>query len=214
MKATRDDILKASVRLFAELGYDAVSTSMIAGELGMTKGALYRHFASKRDIFKGIVQKMFELDAQRASEDRVPEKPASEGLEPYGKTALGDFCGFVCNQFAFWTEDEFASNFRKMMTLSQFADEESGKLYQDCLVAGPVKYSENIFNEMIREGKLNDDARRMGARRLAIQLAAPLMLMIQLHDGGMDGARLKADLKALMDDFERRWSEEGDRSAR
>ena len=44
LKTTKEEILRVSVRLFAERGFDAVSTSMIAGELGITKGALYRHF--------------------------------------------------------------------------------------------------------------------------------------------------------------------------
>ena len=39
-------------------GYEAVSVSQIAGELDMTKGALYRHYKSKRDIFDCIVQRM------------------------------------------------------------------------------------------------------------------------------------------------------------
>ena len=32
-------------------GYEAVCVSTIAGELGMTKGALYKHYKNKRDIF-------------------------------------------------------------------------------------------------------------------------------------------------------------------
>ena len=41
--------------LFARDGYEAVSVSMIAGELGITKGALYRHYKNKQDIFDSIV---------------------------------------------------------------------------------------------------------------------------------------------------------------
>jgi len=37
-----------ALHLFARDGYEAVSVSQIAGELDMTKGALYRHYKSKR----------------------------------------------------------------------------------------------------------------------------------------------------------------------
>ena len=51
MKDTRENILLVSLRLFAQEGYEAVSVSQIAGELGLTKGALYSHYANKQAIF-------------------------------------------------------------------------------------------------------------------------------------------------------------------
>lgn len=36
MKTTKEDILLASLKLFAERGFEAVSTSMIASEIGIT----------------------------------------------------------------------------------------------------------------------------------------------------------------------------------
>ncbi|WP_337425532.1 helix-turn-helix domain-containing protein [Gallintestinimicrobium sp.] len=56
-KTTKEDILIVALHLFARDGYEAVSVSQIAGELGMTKGALYRHYESKRvrEIFLNIL---------------------------------------------------------------------------------------------------------------------------------------------------------------
>lgn len=50
MSNRKEEILIAALHLFARDGYEAVSVSRIAGELDMTKGALYRHYKSKRDI--------------------------------------------------------------------------------------------------------------------------------------------------------------------
>lgn len=47
--------------------------STIAGELGMTKGALYKHYKNKRDIFDSIVARMYEIDAQRSRQYAMPE---------------------------------------------------------------------------------------------------------------------------------------------
>ena len=55
---TKEKILHAALDLFARDGYEAVSVSMIAGELGITKGALYKHYENKRDIFDSIVRRM------------------------------------------------------------------------------------------------------------------------------------------------------------
>ena len=57
-----EEILIVALHLFARDGYEAVSVSQIAGELDMTKGALYRHYKSKRDIFDCIVQRMEQQD--------------------------------------------------------------------------------------------------------------------------------------------------------
>lgn len=57
----KEEILIVALHLFARDGYEAVSVSQIAGKLDMTKGALYRHYKSKREIFDCIVQRMENL---------------------------------------------------------------------------------------------------------------------------------------------------------
>lgn len=58
MRNRKEEIMIVALHLFARDGYEAVSVSRIAGELDMTKGALYRHNKRKRDIFDCIVQRM------------------------------------------------------------------------------------------------------------------------------------------------------------
>lgn len=48
---TRDDILRAAFRLFARHGYDGVSIGAVAQAAGITKAALYWHFASKDALY-------------------------------------------------------------------------------------------------------------------------------------------------------------------
>lgn len=48
---TRNDLISAARHLFAERGYAAVSLAEIVSAAGVTKGALYHHFDSKRAIF-------------------------------------------------------------------------------------------------------------------------------------------------------------------
>lgn len=205
MKITKTMIIEASVKLFAENGFDAVSTSMIAEQLGVTKGALYRHFESKQAIFDAIFARMVELDAERANEDSVPEKKYEDDAESYKNTDAHALCEFVNNQFVFWTENDFARNFRRMITLEQYKSPEMTKLYQDVICAGPVEYTVDLMREMINSGKLNQAAAEFGAYNLAVQLFAPLSLMIQMYDGGTDSELLKKQLREITEEFERRW---------
>ncbi len=204
MKTSKEDILLASLKLFAERGFEAVSTGMIAEQLGITKGALYRHFENKQAIFDSIIARMFELDEKQADDNHVPAKEYAEDAESYRNTAFGDLCEFVNEQFLFWTENEFAKLFRRMITIEQYKSSEKMKLYQDVIAAGPVNYTADLFNEMIANGQLTEEAAALGAKRLALQLFAPLKLSIELYDGGADPEELKADLRAVTDDFARK----------
>lgn len=69
MANRKEEILIVALHLFARDGYEAVSVSQIAGALGITKGVLYRHFKSKRDIFDCIVQRMEQGDSEQAADD-------------------------------------------------------------------------------------------------------------------------------------------------
>lgn len=73
MRNRKEEILTVALHLFARDGYEAVSVSQIAGELDMTKGALYRHYKSKRDIFDCIVERMEQGDSEQAAEYDMPE---------------------------------------------------------------------------------------------------------------------------------------------
>ena len=65
MTDTKERILMSALHLFARDGYEAVSVSTIAGELGMTKGALYKHYKNKRDIFDSIVERMYQRKSMK-----------------------------------------------------------------------------------------------------------------------------------------------------
>jgi AcrR family transcriptional regulator len=53
---TRDRILKAGEKCFAQFGYDKTTNKNIADEAGLTTGALYHYFDSKQDLFLSVLQ--------------------------------------------------------------------------------------------------------------------------------------------------------------
>ncbi|WP_432842335.1 TetR/AcrR family transcriptional regulator [Dactylosporangium sp. CA-092794] len=52
-------ILNAARDLLVELGYPSVTMAMIADRVGITAGALYRHFGNKADILEAVVAENF-----------------------------------------------------------------------------------------------------------------------------------------------------------
>ena len=55
--STRERILAAAERLFAEHGFGGVSMPTIAEASGITAGAIYKHFDSKDDLFFEVVRR-------------------------------------------------------------------------------------------------------------------------------------------------------------
>ncbi|HVM99523.1 MAG TPA: helix-turn-helix domain-containing protein [Caulobacteraceae bacterium] len=68
---TRERILAAAERLFAEQGFDRVSMPAIAAASGVTAGAIYRHFPSKADLFFEIVRQAVQAAPVTPAEGEV-----------------------------------------------------------------------------------------------------------------------------------------------
>lgn len=186
MTDTKEKILMTALCLFARDGYEAVSVSAIAGELGMTKGALYKHYKNKRDIFDCIVERMYQLDAERSRQYEVPEEKYEVTSKAYENVSMDSIKNFTVAQFIFWTEDDFASNFRKMLTLEQYRNAEMAELYSNCITLGPVAYMEDIFREMILKGKL----KKADPKQLAFEFYSPMYLLINVSDTSKDKEKL------------------------
>ena len=178
MADTKEKILMTALQLFARDGYEAVSVRTIAEELGMTKGALYRHYKNKRDIFDSIVERMIRIDEERAHAHQMPAEKYDTMPDAYENATVENIQKYTIEQFKFWTEDEFASHFRKMLTLEQYRSTEMAELYSQCIVAGPVAYMEDLFRELVKKGVLKKE----DPRQLAIEFYAPFFLLVNMFD--------------------------------
>lgn len=72
-------ILDTAERLFIEKGYERASLQDILDETGLSKGAVYHHFASKEDIFYSVCDRIGQRNGEILSQ--VRDDPALNGLE-------------------------------------------------------------------------------------------------------------------------------------
>lgn len=200
MGDTREKILTTALRLFARDGYEAVSVSAIAGMLGMTKGALYRHYKSKREIFDRIVERMVQIDVECAKKHEVPEETFEQSPSAYRGVAMDNIKKFIISQFRFLTEDEFGQNFRRMVTLEQYRNPEMADWYHKVFANGPVSYLEDLFREMMAQGVLKNSDPRL----LALDFHAPFYLLLSMADAPSDGEKAIDLLTAHIDNFIRK----------
>src|SRR5262245_66322463 len=86
-EATRAQLIEVATRLVAERGYAGVGTEEIVRRAGVTRGALYHHFADKRELFRavheGLERQVTEGIAARVAGHSDPLEAMVTGLRAY-----------------------------------------------------------------------------------------------------------------------------------
>lgn len=190
---TKERILETALELFAQSGYLGTSMSDIAARLGITKAALYKHYAGKQKILDRIVQRMNELDAARAAAYEMPGAAPEGFAQAYLNTPLDRIRAYSTAQFDHWTREPFSANFRKMLTLEQYRDARLAQLYQENLASGPVKYMAAIFRPLTDSDET--------AMQLALDFYGPMYLLYSVYDGAAEQSAVAPMLEAHIDRF-------------
>lgn len=83
----REQILASARRVFAEFGYEDASLDAVASRSGVTKPVVYRHFASKRDLYLAVLEEHLSDLIHRLwvalSQSPDPRERLRAGLEAY-----------------------------------------------------------------------------------------------------------------------------------
>ena len=109
--------------------------------------------------------------------------------EKYETVSLDDFVKYSKSMFEYWTEDDFASSFRKMLTIEQFRSEEMQNLYQQYLVSGPAEYVKDLFKNM----KINNPEEN------AVKFYANMFFYYSVYDGATDKTKAKCQFAYMLD---------------
>ncbi|HBQ17539.1 MAG TPA: TetR family transcriptional regulator, partial [Myxococcales bacterium] len=82
-EATTGALVRRAREAFGEAGYAAASVEQIAEEAGLTKGAVYYHYRSKRGLFEAVFR-----DVSREIVTRIEER-ADAAPDPWEAVAAG-----------------------------------------------------------------------------------------------------------------------------
>ncbi len=115
----------------------------------MTKGALYKHYKNKQDIFDSIVARMEQRDAEQAGDYEVPEGTVDEMEEALSEHILKAAAGVQQSPVSLLDGGCVCVPVPRLLTLEQYRSETMGKLfYQQYLAAGPMGYVADLFAGM------------------------------------------------------------------
>lgn len=179
-EAPRRQMLAAAIDCFARHGYQGTSIDRIAGEVGVTKGALYYHFRDKEDLlFAAVTERVGEFE-RKVLRDVEPTRDVLATLR-----RVVDACFFHAT----------VSNHRRfIITLMVEALDTNPRLSEEFrkILRGMRSFLAEVVRRGQREGTLRTD---VDARAVAATIA-----------GGIMGAEIQhyqdpeqIDLRAVLD---------------
>ena len=78
---TREHIMDVSYALFAEKGFKQVTMKDVCGITDMSRGGLYSHFSSTKELFEAILERKTSTDEMNFEQDIKNNVPATTILE-------------------------------------------------------------------------------------------------------------------------------------
>jgi AcrR family transcriptional regulator len=86
---TRERLLAAGRKLFAERGLHGVTTHDIAGHAGYASGTFYLHFHDKAELFRVIAEETIELLRERLESATRDQRGTRAGVRPFTEALVG-----------------------------------------------------------------------------------------------------------------------------
>lgn len=181
-RRSREDVVEAAGRLFAERGYHGTSMRDLGKELGLLGSSLYAHVSSKQDLLVEVVEegaRLFNASAERAL--------ATEG------TAAGRLDALIAGHV-----DVVLGNIevaRTFLNEARMLGDEHRRS-----VVGARDHYEQAFRQVIREGAQDGSFRSdIDPKTTSIFLLSILNAIERWYrpDGDLDREALVAELSAF-----------------
>ncbi|EFP63305.1 TetR/AcrR family transcriptional regulator [Erysipelotrichaceae bacterium AF15-26LB] len=176
--STKEKIRIKALHLFASYGYDAVSVAQIAKAVGIQAPSLYKHYASKEDIFHAIIREMEQRYAQHAAKLHINGTDAETDMMLYEQITDDQLVDMGLHMFSYFLHDEYESSFRKMLNMERYHNKQLADLFQKQYFEDAIAYQTMIFQHLMQAKILKPG----NPKTTAIQFYAPIFLLLELCD--------------------------------
>lgn len=153
---TKERIFEASVDLFSQKGFDAVSMREIGREVGIRESSIYNHYKNKEAILESIINHLIDqLGAMSLTEEEM-DLLISESPEMFFETGSREFFNGMSNPK---TEKIW-----RILSIEVFHNENIKTFFVNQLLESPINEWEKIFTKMMKKGIIKEYDPRILAR--------------------------------------------------
>jgi TetR/AcrR family acrAB operon transcriptional repressor len=173
---TRQRLLDAAARVLGRSGYSRATLDDVASEAGMTKGAVYWHFASKEEVFEALLERQVSREQQYVPEV-VQDAAAAASTE-----AAFELLFSRCLQRA--RRDEYSTRLLYEF-VSRRREEERGQGLRQLLHI-PARMAAELTVELKASRRLPPDAAPQAVGELSAALLHGVLLAWIIQPGSVD----------------------------
>ena len=179
-KSTRQRIVEESLTLFSQYGYNGTSVKKIAEAVGIKDSSIYKHFASKQEIFDEIAATISERIRGMSLEMGLPDEDnLIEQAHFYAGFSVETLTEFTRKIVLFYLTDPYIVQFRKLAIREQFSNEVIYEAYRYYYMESSIKFMSSLFQEMMVQGSLKKSDPEMAA----YLFYSPIFLLIHKFEG-------------------------------
>ncbi len=194
---TKEKILGAALVSFAANGYKGTNLRDLAAGMGLSKSALYKHYASKEDIWNAVIDQMEAYYAAHfGSAENMPEIPES----------CGELYRMTMKMLHFTMHDTKVILTRRLLLTEQFRDERARHFATLHFLTSTKEIYTRVFAAMMERGVLKKDDPEI----LAFAYTAPISALIQYCDREPEKEQeIMRQIEGFVNHFIETYSEKG-----
>lgn len=136
----RAQIVAVARGLFAEQGYQATTTRQLARAANVSDALMYRHFESKEDVLRGVVDEgLAGFAAMREAANAARDRPLAERLRTLGRAFLDVLTAQQDLLVLFVSEHQLLADDARLVTFIDLAARGLGAELAERAAAGQVR---------------------------------------------------------------------------
>lgn len=168
-KDTREKILQNALEMFANKGYEGTNIRELSDALGVSKGAMYRHYESKEQLWDSVIDKVSaEYESNMGSVKNMPEIPET----------TDELLELSLRMMNYTMHDPNVVMCRKVLVREQYRDEKTAIISDRYFLSNIEEIFKVIFKGMMDKKLLKED----DCDILALEYTATISALVNQRD--------------------------------
>ncbi len=147
----------------------------IAAAVGIKQSSLYKHYASKQDIFDTLVETMQEYFGEAYGRFQTPKGSISEVARQYAEGGSELIARVTVDTFLFYLRDEYAGAFRRLLSIERCRNSRMGEIYREMYIDSELENQTSLFTELTKQGYISE---RVKPELMAVEFFSPVYMQL------------------------------------
>jgi len=146
---TAEKILTSAVKIFAEKGYAATTTSEIAKEADVAEGTIFRYYPKKKDLLTKVVYKFLDTFGEQViirPLEKILDDHLDDGVEVILKEIINDRVKLF---------ERYHGNFKILINEMQY-HEDIMEIFKSRVLLSGVQFGDRLIQELKNRDEIRD----------------------------------------------------------